>query len=182
MKTILESIIDAFNRLLRGTRTPEEVDQKLTELVAQQPQDQRGSRRYEQHEGRACRGSPLGGAREGRQGRQGNQTVKETTMKTILSRIIAAIDRLFDGPTSSPEEVDRALTERAAAHAEKGLDWKNSVVDLLKLLDLPSDLPARKKLAAEMDYTGPLDGSAKMNTELHRRVMERVASERFVRM
>ena len=52
-------------------------------------------------------------------------------------------------------DVEKVLTERAAQKKEK-LDWRRSIVDLMKVLDLDSDLSARKELAKELGYTGEL--------------------------
>jgi hypothetical protein len=52
---------------------------------------------------------------------------------------------------------------------------KVSIVDLMKLLKLDSSLGERKKLAQELGYAGALDGSAEMNTWLHKQVMTKVA-------
>ncbi len=54
-------------------------------------------------------------------------------------------------------------------------NWKESIVDLMKLLDLDSSLSARKQLAQELGYTGALDGSAAMNVWLHKEVMDKLA-------
>ena len=51
------------------------------------------------------------------------------------------------------------------------LNWRTSIVDLMKLLDIDSSLSNRKELATELGYTGQLDGSAEMNIWLHRAVM-----------
>ena len=75
----------------------------------------------------------------------------------------------------SDVDVVAKLEALAKANAEK-LNWKVSIVDLLKLLDLDSSLGARKQLAQELGYQGALDGSAEMNLWLHRRVMEKLAS------
>ena len=55
-------------------------------------------------------------------------------------------------------------------------NWKQSIVDLMKLLDLDSSLTARKQLAQELGYTGAPDGSADMNLWLHKQVMEKLAA------
>ena len=68
--------------------------------------------------------------------------------------------------------VEQALTQRAQAKGNPDLNWRSSIVDLLKLLDLDSSLDNRKALATELGYTGAKDGSAEMNVWLHRRVME----------
>jgi hypothetical protein len=56
------------------------------------------------------------------------------------------------------------------------LNWKSSIVDLLKLLDLDSSLQSRKELAAELHYTGDTSDSASMNIWLHRQVMNKLAA------
>ncbi|TFW29557.1 DUF3597 domain-containing protein [Massilia horti] len=55
------------------------------------------------------------------------------------------------------------------------LNWRTSIVDLLKLLGLDSSLQARKQLAAELHYTGDTNDSAAMNIWLHKQVMHKVA-------
>jgi hypothetical protein len=54
------------------------------------------------------------------------------------------------------------------------LDWKHSIVDLMKLLKLDSSLNARKELAKELGYTGKTDGSAEMNIWLHKQVVKKL--------
>jgi hypothetical protein len=81
------------------------------------------------------------------------------------------------GQPASPQGVDieAILTEKAAAKQEK-LDWRRSIVDLMKVLDLDSSLSARKELAKELGYKGELNGSAEMNIWLHRQVMQKLAA------
>jgi len=66
------------------------------------------------------------------------------------------------------------IAKTVAAQGEK-LDWRQSIVDLMKALKLDSSLGARKQLAQELGYSGALDGSAEMNTWLHRQVMTKLA-------
>ena len=66
------------------------------------------------------------------------------------------------------------LTKLAAANKEK-LDWRRSIVDLMKLLNLDSGLTARKELADELHYTGDKNDSATMNIWLHKQVMQKLA-------
>ena len=79
-------------------------------------------------------------------------------------------------PSVASVNICAVLEERAAANAQK-LNWRTSIVDLLKLLDIDSSLTARKALATELgcpaDY---MDDSAKMNVWLHKMVMARVAA------
>ena len=75
--------------------------------------------------------------------------------------------------------ISRAQVEAqiAAIEAKRGVkyNWKQSIVDLMKLLDLDSSLAARKELAQELGYKGALDGSAEMNVWLHKQVMDKLA-------
>ena len=73
----------------------------------------------------------------------------------------------------SEVDVEAALTKLAA---EKGGDdnWRTSIVDLLKVLDLDSSLAARTELAHELDVHAAADGSAEQNIALHRAVVEKL--------
>src|SRR4029453_2811952 len=64
-----------------------------------------------------------------------------------------------------------AILQKLAAEVREDLDWRKSIVDLMKLLKLDSGLGARKQLAQELGYAGALDGSAEMNIWLHKKVM-----------
>ncbi len=82
-------------------------------------------------------------------------------------------------PTTAPvsmAQVDVAatLTKLAEQNKEK-LDWRKSIVDLMKLLNLDSSLAARKQLAQELHYTGDPNDSASMNVWLHKQVMQKLA-------
>jgi hypothetical protein len=79
-------------------------------------------------------------------------------------------------PAAAPEPVDveAVLTEMAAANPQR-LNWRTSIVDLMKLLDLDSSLADRKDLAAELGYTGDTSDSASMNIWLHKQVMRKLA-------
>ena len=78
------------------------------------------------------------------------------------------------GAPMSNVDVEAVLTKLAAESKEK-LDWRKSIVDLMKLLKLDSSLSARKQLAQELGYKGSLDGSAEMNIWLHKEVMTKLA-------
>lgn len=80
-------------------------------------------------------------------------------------------------PSAAPitqVDVAQKLEALAASHGET-LNWRTSIVDLLKLLGLDSSLTARKELAQELNYTGSTDDSAAMNTWLHSAVMKKLA-------
>ena len=64
----------------------------------------------------------------------------------------------------------------AAAKGNPDLNYKTSIVDLMKLLGLDSNLDNRKELADELGYTGEKDGSAEMNIWLHKEVMRQLAA------
>jgi hypothetical protein len=60
--------------------------------------------------------------------------------------------------------------------AGKNLNWRTSIVDLMKLVGMDSSLQERKDLAMELGYTGELEGSAEMNIWLHKAVMRELAA------
>jgi type IV secretory pathway VirB10-like protein len=73
-------------------------------------------------------------------------------------------------------DVVAQLEQRAAANPQK-LNWRTSIVDLLKLLDIDSSLEARKELATELGCPADLMGdSAKMNMWLHKTVLAKIAA------
>ncbi len=80
-------------------------------------------------------------------------------------------------PTPAPAggAVDVAAILDAAVKASgQKLDWKKSIVDLMKALKLDSSLGARKELADELGYTGDRNDSAKMNVWLHKQVIQKL--------
>jgi hypothetical protein len=70
-------------------------------------------------------------------------------------------------------DVDAVLADLAAEKGQK-LNYKTSIVDLMKLLDLDPSLENRKELAEELGYSGARDGSAEMNIWLHKAVMKKL--------
>lgn len=74
---------------------------------------------------------------------------------------------------AAPVDVDAILSAQAAG---KDLNWRTSIVDLLKLVGIDPSLDNRKELAQELGYTGALDGSAEMNIWLHKAVMRELAA------
>ena len=73
-----------------------------------------------------------------------------------------------------PVDVAAVLTGLAEKNPQK-LDWRHSIVDLMKLLGLDSGLASRKQLADELHYTGDKEDSATMNIWLHKQVMQKLA-------
>ena len=83
-------------------------------------------------------------------------------------------------PAGSITEVDVAgiLTELAAEKRKKKkvkLNWRHSIIDLMKVLDLDSSLLARRELAQELNYSGDMKDTASMNVWLHKQVMRKLA-------
>ena len=79
-------------------------------------------------------------------------------------------------PASPAEPVDvEAVLADMDAKKGQDLNWRSSIVDLMKLLGIDSSLSNRKELAQELGYTGALDGSAEMNIWLHKATMRELA-------
>jgi hypothetical protein len=72
-------------------------------------------------------------------------------------------------------DVEKILNDLNAKSAQK-LNWRTSIVDLMKLLELDSSLNARKDLAKELHYAGDTNDSATMNIWLHKQVMNKLAA------
>ncbi|WJR81615.1 DUF3597 domain-containing protein [Bradyrhizobium sp. NP1] len=81
-------------------------------------------------------------------------------------------------PGSAPAQtVDVApILDKAVAAKKEKLEWRTSIVDLMKALDIDSSLGARKELAKELGYTGDTNDSATMNIWLHKQVMAKLAA------
>ena len=92
---------------------------------------------------------------------------------SILTSIIDAVLNLIEGRPLSDAEMADALDKKAAVSGET-LDWRNSIVDLMKTVGMDSSLANREKLAAELGYGGPYNGSAEMNMWLHQKVMDQL--------
>lgn len=77
---------------------------------------------------------------------------------------------------AAPMQVNvAALLDDIASHHSEQLNWRTSIVDVMKLIGLDSSLANRKQLADELGYTGEKDGSAEMNIWLHKQVMRKLA-------
>lgn len=81
------------------------------------------------------------------------------------------------GAPAAMSQVDVAsILDGKAQQAGEKLNWRTSIVDLLKLLQLDSSLQSRKELAQELHYSGDTSDSAAMNIWLHKQVMNKVAA------
>lgn len=76
--------------------------------------------------------------------------------------------------TSSAVEVAPIL-DAAVARSGQKLDWKHSIVDLMKALGMDASLAERRELAEELAYTGEKDGSAEMNIWLHKALLKKLS-------
>ena len=79
-------------------------------------------------------------------------------------------------PAAPAKAVDvAAILDGLAAKNSEKLDWKKSIVDLMKLVGMDSSFGARKQLAQELNYTGDPNDSASMNVWLHKQVLIKIA-------
>lgn len=109
----------------------------------------------------------------------GSSEAKAATVDATAAPAAAPVAAPAAAPARAPiglEKLDEVLAHIAA---KKGvtLNWKTSIVDLMKLVDMDSSLANRKELAQELGYGGALDGSAEMNIWLIGKVRERLAGE-----
>ncbi len=98
----------------------------------------------------------------------------DMTKTTTAARSETKPEATAAAVTQERVDVAAVLTRLAAQNKEK-LDWRRSIVDLMKLLNLDSSLAARQQLARELRYTGDMSDSASMNIWLHRQVMQKLA-------
>lgn len=109
----------------------------------------------------------------------GNSKVEEMSRTPVPPANTAAVSAAPEAASVTPmREVDvvAQLEQKAAANPEK-LNWRTSIVDLLKLLDIDSSLTARKELATELGCPASLMGdSAQMNVWLHKTVLAKLAA------
>jgi hypothetical protein len=78
-------------------------------------------------------------------------------------------------PPAAPVDVEAVLSALAARSQQK-LNWRTSIVDLMKLLGMESSLAERRELAQELGYTGSTSDTATMNVWLHKQVMKKLAA------
>jgi 3-oxoacyl-ACP reductase-like protein len=88
----------------------------------------------------------------------------------------AAAPAAAPAATAAPPVVDVELVlETMAAGTKQKLDWRHSIVDLMKLVGIDSSLANRKALAQELGYTGDMNDSATMNVWLHKQVLRKLS-------
>ncbi len=76
--------------------------------------------------------------------------------------------------SGAPVDVDAVMTDLGSKSSQK-LDWRNSIVDLMKLVGMESSLTERKDLAKELGYTADTSDSAAMNIWLHKEVLKKIS-------
>ena len=124
--------------------------------------------------------APAGGAPAAAPGGQQNvppPPVQGTAQAQTPSVQATGVTTAATGPAATLNQqvdVEEILTNMQKQSGQQ-LNWRSSIVDLLKLLNLDSSLQARKELAAELNYTGDTSDSASMNIWLHKQVMTKLA-------
>src|ERR1700743_2110844 len=89
----------------------------------------------------------------------------------------ASMSPAADSSSAPPQSVDvAAIVDKGEKAKHEKLEWRTSIVDLMKALDIDSSLSARKELAHELGYTGDTNDSATMNIWLHKQVMAKLAA------
>ena len=107
----------------------------------------------------------------------GSLSADEAAAATAASEAAARAAGAAAAASATMSEVDvQALLDGLASKNSQKLNWKTSIVDLMKLLDLDSSLGERKELARELGYSGDMNDSASMNIWLHKQVMNKLAA------
>ena len=105
----------------------------------------------------------------------GAQAAAPTTAGGQPAAALAAAPKAA-APAAPAKTVDVAvILDGFAAKNSENLDWKKSIVDLMKLVGMDSSFKARKQLAQELNYTGDPNDSASMNVWLHKQVLIKIA-------
>jgi Domain of unknown function (DUF3597) len=99
---------------------------------------------------------------------------KPSTGNTAAAPSASSASTSASTAPQSQVDVEAVLNKLASQNREK-LDWRKSIVDLMKLLKLDSSLSARQELAKELHYSGDTKDSAAMNIWLHNQVMIKLA-------
>jgi 3-oxoacyl-ACP reductase-like protein len=107
-------------------------------------------------------------------GHSSSQTSAAPAAAAAATGAAAAQSAPAAAPAGAPVDVT-AIMDNLASQATQKLDWRSSIVDLMKLINLDSSLAARKELAQELNYTGDVNDSASMNIWLHKQVMIKLA-------
>jgi 3-oxoacyl-ACP reductase-like protein len=90
--------------------------------------------------------------------------------------VAAAAPAAPAAPTPISQVNVEAILDAADKSLGQNLNWRTSIVDIMKLCGLDSSLGARKELATELGFTGDMNDSASMNIWLHKQVMNKLAA------
>jgi Domain of unknown function (DUF3597) len=101
-------------------------------------------------------------------------TIEAATSPTPTTPAASAVSSVASSASEKSVDVTAILDDLAAKNPEK-LDWRKSIVDLMKLVELDSGLSARKQLARELHYSGDESDSAALNVWLHKQVITKLA-------
>jgi hypothetical protein len=132
--------------------------------------------------GQAQPGAATGAGTQAQSGGQTQGTVNRgpagatgaSAGQTAAPRPAATAQPSTPAVPAAPVDVEQVL-EGLSRDTGQTLNWRTSIVDLMKVLDLDSSLENRKQLAHELGYTGNANDSATMNVWLHRQVMRKLA-------
>src|SRR3954454_19065800 len=114
----------------------------------------------------------------------GSKATAATQSQTAAEKVAASAIPTAAQPTSPESRISAAssgsidvtaILDKAVAAKKEKLEWRTSIVDLMKALNLDSSLSARKELAHDLHYDGDTNDSAKMNIWLHKQVMKKLA-------
>ncbi|WP_128925862.1 DUF3597 domain-containing protein [Bradyrhizobium guangxiense] len=109
----------------------------------------------------------------------GSQPASAAPGGTAPSSAPAGTAPSASAPAAAPMaavDVAAIVDKAVAVHKGEKLEWRTSIVDLMKALDIDSSLAARKDLAKELGYSGDMNDSASMNVWLHKQVMSKLAA------
>ncbi len=101
-------------------------------------------------------------------------TSPDAVLATVPARSAASTKSGPQMPEATPVDV-AAMLDAAVKRKGERLDWRRSIIDLMKSLEIDSSLVNRKALASELHYTGDTSDSAAMNTWLHKTLMMKLA-------
>jgi hypothetical protein len=112
-----------------------------------------------------------------------SSTIKSATAPSATTPAASAVTPATAAPASTSDAVAApaphvdatAILDGLASKSPDQLDWRKSIVDLLKLVGMDSSLSARKQLATELHYPGDENDSATMNVWLHKQVLRQLS-------
>jgi 3-oxoacyl-ACP reductase-like protein len=106
------------------------------------------------------------------------EAAQASASATLATATPASAEATPAAPAAHPgQSIDvAAVLDALEAKSKERLDWRHSIVDLMKLLNIDSSKSARNELARELHFDGDTDNSAQMNVWLHKQVMAKLAA------